>query len=127
MASRTHALCGAFRLHNSTMYRCRRACQPTVGGKTHSWMRGQALQAPSSTPLQLSLEFAQSARNVLLGVASYLHASQLLMCDNACRSRGKAVQVHVFKEDSHALDQPETAFVQWPRILAFFRMHLQDK
>lgn len=49
-----------------------------------------------------------------------------LMPFSACRSRGKAVQVHVFEEDSHSLDQPETAFVQWPRILAFFRMHLQD-
>lgn len=66
-------------------------------------------------------------RDLLLTGEGYVRAALVSMCCNACRSRGKAVQVHVFKEDSHALDQPDTAFVQWPRILAFFRMHLQGK
>lgn len=40
-----------------------------------------------------------------------------------CRCLGKPVKVHVFDEDTHALDKPLTGYDQWLHIVSFFNTH----
>lgn len=41
-----------------------------------------------------------------------------------CRAAGRAVEVHVFEEDTHSLGRPATSLYQWVRVLPFLDMHL---
>ena len=50
-------------------------------------------------------------------------AHHSLMSCQVCRCRGVPVEVQQFEDDTHALGKPQTAFHQWLRTIAFFKIH----